>query len=127
MAVQLIEVTMVGGMYERLIKEVKNTLYKILGKMHLAFHELETMVMDIERHLNNRPLTYIESEVGEDRLLTPNIIMWGQGAYTTDDDTKDEELRGFEKCLNQARQHAWSTWKREFVNSLVEFHRIQKG
>ena len=36
-----------GGVYERLIKEIKNTLHK-------AF---ESVTMDIERNLNNRPLT----------------------------------------------------------------------
>ena len=117
-----------GGMYERLIKEVKKTLYKTLGKTHLTFDQLETVVMDIERHLNNRPLTYVESHLGEDRLLIPNVIMWGQGAYTIDDDTEDEEeLRGFEKRLNQARQRAWSRWKREYIHSHMEFDRIQKG
>ena len=85
-------------------------------------------MIDIERHLNNRPLTYVESELGEDRLLTPNVIMWRQGAHTIDNDTEDEEeLRRFENRLNQARQHARSRWKREYVQSLMDFHKIQKG
>ena len=57
-----------GGMYERLLKDVKKTLYKTLGKMNLAFEQLEAVVMDIERHMNNLPLTYIESESGEDQV-----------------------------------------------------------
>ena len=43
-------------MYERLIKEMKKTVYKTLGKTHLTFELLEAVVMDIEKHLNNRPL-----------------------------------------------------------------------
>ena len=31
--------------------------------------------MDIERHLNNKPPTYVGSESGEEQVLTPNIIM----------------------------------------------------
>ena len=46
-----------GGMYERLIKGIKKTLYKTLEKPHLTFEQLEVVIMDIERHLNNRPLT----------------------------------------------------------------------
>ena len=58
-----------GGMYERLIKEIKKIIYKTLGiKTHLTFEQLETVVVDIERCLNNRPLTYVESELSEDRV-----------------------------------------------------------
>ena len=64
-----------GGLYERLIKEVKRTLYKAMGRTHLEYAQVEAVVMDIERHLNNRPLTYVESETGEERVLTPNAIM----------------------------------------------------
>ena len=50
-----------GGLYERLIKEIKTTLYKTLGKTHLLYGQLETVILDIDRHLNNHPLTYVES------------------------------------------------------------------
>ena len=56
-------------MYERLIKDVKKTLYKTLGKTKLTLEQLEAVVMDIEKHMNNnRPLTYVESESGEDQV-----------------------------------------------------------
>ena len=45
------------GIYEWLIKVVKKTLYKTLGTTHLTFDKLETVVADIEKQLNNRPLT----------------------------------------------------------------------
>ena len=56
-------------MYERLIRDIKKTLYKTLGKTHLNFEQLEVAIMDIERHLNNRPLTYVESESGEEQVF----------------------------------------------------------
>ena len=64
-----------GGLYERLIKEVKRTLYTTMGRTHLEYAQVEAVVMDIERHLNNRALTYMESEAGEEQVLTPNAIM----------------------------------------------------
>ena len=57
-----------GGMYERLIKDIKKTLYKTLGKTLLKPEQLEAVIMDIERHLNNRPLTYVESDMGRNRF-----------------------------------------------------------
>jgi hypothetical protein len=72
-------------MYERLIKEIKKTLYKTMRRSHLRYEQMESVVMDIERHLNNRPLTYMESDNGEEQVLTPNVIMWGQNSHTVED------------------------------------------
>ena len=46
-----------GRVYERLIKEIKNTLHKTLGRSSLSYTAFESVTMDIERNLNNRPLT----------------------------------------------------------------------
>ncbi|XP_029204053.2 uncharacterized protein LOC114968097 [Acropora millepora] len=88
-----------GGLYERLIKEVKRTLYKTMGRTHLEYAQVEAVVMDIERHLNNRPLTYMESETGEEKVLTPNAIMWGQEAYTIEDIELDGDKSPNYKCV----------------------------
>ena len=69
-----------GGMYERLLKDVKKTLYKTLGKSNMTFEQLEGVIVDIERLLNNRPLTYVGTGEGDEQVLTPNTIMWGQNS-----------------------------------------------
>jgi len=116
-----------GGMYERLLKDVKKTLYKTLGKTNLAFEQLEAVVMDIERHMNNRPLMYVESESGEDQVSTPNLVMWGQGAYILEDiEVEDEELTRFHRRLHNAKQHAWTRWQREYLHRLMESHRVKR-
>ena len=87
-----------AGLYERLIKEVKRTLYKTMERTHLEYAQVEALVMDIERHLNNRPLTYMESETGEEKMLTPNAMMRGQEACTIE----DIELDGAELTITSA-------------------------
>ena len=62
-------------MYERLIKDVKKTLHKTLGRKHLTFEQLEAVVIDVEKNLNDRPLTYLDSDGGKEQVLTPNILM----------------------------------------------------
>ena len=87
-----------GGMYKRLIKDVKKTLYKTLGKTKLTFEQLEAVVMDIEKHMNNRPLM--------------NLVMWGQGAHILEDlEVEDDELTRFHRRLINAKQHAWRQCK----------------
>ena len=96
-----------GGMYERLIRDIKKALYKTLGKSTLVFSQLEVVVMDIERQLNNRPLTYVESDGGDGRVLTPNVVMWGENAHTLEDTEVDEDvLIRADKQLKLKRQHA---------------------
>ena len=115
-------------MYERLIKEVKRTLYKTMGRTHLEYAQFEAVVMDIERHLNNRPLTYMESETGEEQVLTPNTLMWGQESYTVEDIELDgDQVTKLHARLNEKRQHVWQRWKKEYVHGLMESHRIKRG
>ena len=118
-----------GGFYERLIKERKKTLQKTLGRSRLSYEAMESVVMDIERNLNNRPLTYVEAE-GEEEVLTPNVIMWGCDAHPIEDielikDDK-EKLTKMNKRLEEAKAHTWRRWKREYIHSLMEGHRLNK-
>ena len=117
-----------GGMYERLIKDIKKTLHKTLGATHLTFEQLEAVVIDIEKHMNNRPLTYVESGEGEPQVLTPNVIMWGQNAHEIRNIEVDEdETTKLYRRLNNAREHAWRRWKKEYVHGLMEAQRIKRG
>ena len=114
-------------MYERLIKDVKKTLYKTLGRTTLSFEQLEKVIIDIEKHLNNRPLTYLESDGGEEQVLTPNVLMWGQNAHQVEETEEDgDEVSKLHKRLRETRQHAWRTWKHEYVHSLLESHRVNR-
>ena len=72
-------------MYGRIIKKVKKTLYKTQGKTHLTFKQLSAVVMDIERQLNSRPLTYIECDGREPTVLTPDTILWGDDSHVPED------------------------------------------
>jgi len=56
----------------RIIKDIKTILHKTLGRSHFSFERLKSIITDIECHINNRPLTYIETEIGEGKVLRPN-------------------------------------------------------
>ena len=92
-----------GGMYEQVIKDLKKTLYKTLCRTTLSFKQLETVMVDIERQMNNRPLTYLESEIEE-----------------IEEDR--DEVSKLHKQLKEAKQHVWKRWKHEYIHSLLESH-----
>ena len=116
-----------GGLYERLIKEINKTLYKTMGISHLRYEQMEGLVMDIERHLNNRSLTYVESG-GEEQVLTPNLIMWRQDSHIIEDiEIKGDEISKLHARLLQKRQHLWQRMK-EYIHSRMEEHqRAHRG
>ena len=60
-------------MYERLIKDVKKILHKTRDRTHLTFEQLEAVVIDVEKNLNDRSLTYLDSDRGEKQVLTPTF------------------------------------------------------
>ena len=68
-------------MYERLLKGIKKVLYNILGRSTLTFDQLQAIVIDIEKNVNSRSLTYVKGEQEEDQVLTPNMILWGRNVY----------------------------------------------
>lgn len=43
-------------------KEINKTLHKMLGKSFVTFEGMEQMMMNIEKNLNIRSLTYVEDE-----------------------------------------------------------------
>ena len=112
-----------GGVYEQLIKDIKKRLYKTLGKTLLKPEQLEAVIMDIEIHLNNRPLTNVESDSGEEQVLTPNIIMWGKDSHILEElEVEEDNVSKMYRRMKNARQHVWSRWSKEYVNSLMEYH-----
>ena len=72
-------VSLVGGRgcYERLVGVLKNCLKKVVGKAKLNFEELNTVIVEIEKCVNSRPLTYL-SEEHEDTIITTNHLIYGR-------------------------------------------------
>ena len=87
---------------------MKRTLYKTTGRTHLEYLQVEAVVMDIERHLKNHPLTYMEShrikrgesdypEIGEIVLIIgeeKNRGKWKKGRVLRHIRGRDGVVRG---------------------------------
>ena len=56
---------------------LKNCLKKVVGKAKLNFEELNTVISEIEKCVNSRPLTYL-SEEHEDTIITTNHLIYGR-------------------------------------------------
>ena len=66
-----------GGVFERLIRSVKELLKKDLRNYKITFDELQTILLEIELIINNRPLTHIYTDLTE-LPLTPSQLVFSR-------------------------------------------------
>ena len=51
-------------MYERLIRDLKRTVFKVTGRTRLTRKEFKRVIIDAQVNMNNHPITYVEDELG---------------------------------------------------------------
>ncbi|GFS44202.1 uncharacterized protein TNIN_8971 [Trichonephila inaurata madagascariensis] len=110
-----------GGFYERLVRSVKESLHKIIGKALLSFEEMTTILTETEAVLNLRPLSYVYEENDEPRPLTPvHFLNFGQNQPTypvtfaeilENASTKSSLLKR-KKCQQLLLKQLWHRWKK---------------
>ena len=67
-----------GGFWERLIGLTKAALKKVLGRTYASLSSLQTIIVEVEAMLNDRPLTYIPSDISDPEPLTPAHLLCGR-------------------------------------------------
>ena len=124
-----------GGFWERIIGLTKQAVKKTLGRAFITQNQLETVVVEIEAMLNNRPLTYVSSDLSDPEPLTPSHILYGRRIQSIPFHLEDPEdlsdplftsskdLRGSVDKQKRLVQQFWRRWKREYLTSLREFHK----
>ena len=112
-----------GGQFERMVGLVKKALYKTMGKANLSWNELEEILLDIEIVLNNRPLSYVESDI-QMPILTPNDLMMVRPNLIPESaaDEEDNDLRKRMKYLQRCKDGWWKRWSSEYLKALRERH-----
>ena len=117
-----------GGVFERLIKSVKRCLTKVIGNKKLKYDELLTLIKQVQRIINNRPLTYCyEDEI----VLTPNNLIYGKRidqnlVKNNISEETDNEIHENVKNVDRILDHFWKRWSSEYLIELRDIHRKSK-
>ena len=114
-----------GGFFERLVGSVKRTLRRVFGNALLKYQELETILIEIEGNLNNRPMTHEYEELGEE-TLTPAHLLYGHRLATLPDEDiekSNDNLTGRLEYLTQRLNHFWDRLQPEYLVNLCEYHK----
>ena len=118
-----------GGFWERLIGLTKTTLWKVLGRSFVTLQELQTLVVEIEAILNDKPLIYVSPDLDDPEPLTPSHLLCGQRLTSlprkiVDDPTYNLlPVREIARRQSELLQHFEKHWKREYPTSLCEYHK----
>ena len=116
-----------GGVYEALIKSLKQELYKLCGTGLFSLEDFKLHLVEIEKVINSRPLV----KCGQEQVITPNHILNGAageetslllGVYT--DDTLErvlkvrKELPEHYQELKKRREKFWGALQMQYLESL---------
>ena len=112
-----------GGSWERIVRSVKRTLLAVAGGVSSMSDEtFTTYLTEVERILNNRPITKVAADSRDAEALTPNALLKGSldpslpmGSFTKAD--------GFRKSWRLTQLLAdqfWSRWLRDYLPSLQQ-------
>ncbi|XP_032226844.1 uncharacterized protein LOC116610192 [Nematostella vectensis] len=112
------------------------TLKKVLGRASINLVTLQTVVMEIEAILNDRPLTYVSPDINDEDRLTSSHLLYGRSLPHPDTDAddltdpsygNDAHLRRDATRVALVIQHFWQRWKQEYLTSLRCFHGATGG
>ncbi|XP_071652185.1 uncharacterized protein [Temnothorax longispinosus] len=119
-----------GGLWEAAVKSAKFHMTRIVGKVHLTFEELQTVLCEIEAILNSRPLTQLSSDPNDLNYLTPDHFLIGTAlnSFPCSDlsDVNENRLMRWQR-VEQIRQHFWRRWSDEYLHSLQERSKWQSN
>ena len=115
-----------GGQFERLIGVVKSAMYKVIGGASLTWPEFSEVLLDVETHINRRPLSYVEDDV-ELPTLTPSTFLFQRTNQLPEEETwriKEQDLRKRAMYLRTCKEQLWRRWQREYLAALRERHNL---
>jgi len=106
-----------GGLFE----SAKKALPAILGESKTTDEELLKAVVEVERILNARPLTYCSSDPNDELVISPNHFFHGQmGGQLAPRVVVDIEFnpRKRWRFVQDLISKCWRRWMKEFLSTL---------
>ena len=121
-----------SGHVERVVGIIKRPLRKIIGKNIPLERDFATLLTDIEKITNDRPLTYANSGADEMLPLTPSDLLYGNKAQPVLPSTEDyvEAAGLMAPCVLSERwkfqqniiSAYWNRFRREYLQQLRSAH-----
>ncbi|XP_063072352.1 uncharacterized protein LOC134463029 isoform X1 [Engraulis encrasicolus] len=112
-----------GGIWERLIRSIRQVLCSILKQQTLDDEGLQTVFCEVEAILNSRPLTTVTNDPQDLTPLTPNDLLLLNARPVLPPGTFEKSDQYTRRRWRQAQYLAnifWRRWTSEYVPLLQE-------
>jgi len=82
---------MVWGLLEEDDRAIKQVIKKKLGLAFISRERLETIVVEVKAMLNDRPLTYVSSDLSNPEPLAPSSLLYSRRVQMIPHDLEDTD------------------------------------
>ncbi|XP_055527689.1 uncharacterized protein LOC129720261 [Wyeomyia smithii] len=110
-----------GGLWEAAIHSAQKHFIRVLGKGLLRYDDMETLLTQIERCLNSRPLIKLTNDPEDLHVLTPGHFLVGSALQSVPELNYDNiplnRLRHWHQ-VQKILQDIWKRWHVEYLTSL---------
>lgn len=118
-----------GGVWERLVQEIKRILYSITNQQVLDDETLHTVFCEVEAILNDRPITPSSDDPNDVEALTPNHLLQLKGKPVLPPGLFKKEDLYLRRRWKQAQYIVdlfWKRWVKEYLPMLQEQQKWNK-
>ena len=110
-----------GGVWERLIRSVRSVLKALVGQQVLNDEGLLTLMAEVERIVNSRPITAVSNDKNDPEPLTPSHLLTLRAnsslPYGAFDKNDRFSLRWWRQ-IQFLSSLFWKRWVRDYLPSL---------
>ena len=121
-----------GGSWERMVKMVKRTLRKTLDRSTLNYEEMNTLLVEVERVINSRPIAYVyDDKEAVSYALTPSYLINGRSISTISNCQNYDVVSTNQTLTRRSRHHRQllqqflKRWRTDYLSSLRESHKTK--
>ena len=121
-----------GRYWERMAKMVKQTPKKTLGRSTLNYDEMNTLLVEIERVINSRPIKFVyDDKEAVSYALTPSHLINGRSVSTIPNCQHYDVISTNQALTRRSRHHRQllqqflKRWRRDYLLSLRESHKTK--
>ena len=111
-----------GGVWERLIHSIRRILHSMVGERLVNEETLRTFLVEVEKILNDRPITPASSDPQDLEALTPNHILLLHRNSSSPPEVLEESdrFKARWKYVHLLTSEFWQRWIKEYLPTLQE-------
>ena len=108
-----------GGVWERLIRSIRRILHSPIGERLLNDEALRTFLVEVEKTLNDRPITSVSSDRQDFEALTPNniLLLPRNPSVCPDVFEESDKFKARWKHVHLLANEFWCRWTKEYLPS----------